>query len=133
MLILITVLAWSNDSSQRVILAFSTISTFQVKLLAGDSPAFSVQLMVYIRDTRDCITEQNLALITVRPDTDVTSDLLRDLQDPSSSSKNNPLIRSLTSGNQNTIGQTISVLSQQFNQIKTEQIDDAVSSLLSSH
>jgi hypothetical protein len=112
-------------------IAFSSVATFQVQLPSGNDPAFSLALLMYIRDTRDCITEWNLTSIIVRPDSAALDDLLNQLEDPSSGSTNNPLTELLTKGTPNTVGQVITSVSQQFNQMNTKNLQGAVSSNLS--
>ena len=103
-------------------IAFSSVSTFQVQLPSGNEPIFSLALVIYIRDTRDCITEWNLTSIVVRPDLAALDSLIKQLEDPFS-----PL---LVNGNQNTVGQVISSLSQQLNQMNTRNLQETVSSNL---
>jgi hypothetical protein len=114
-------------------IAFSSVSTFQVQLPSGNEPTFSFALIIYIRDTRDCITEWNLTSIVVRPDSAALDDLLNQLEDPSSGSTSNPLTELLVKGNPNTVGQVISSVSQQFNQKNKQNLQDAVSSNLFFH
>jgi hypothetical protein len=122
-------LAWSPDPSQRMIIAFSSMSMFQAQLPAGNGLTFSLQLLMYIRDTRDCLTEQNLTMITIRPDSNTTIDLLKMLDGSTSGYANNSLLaRLLATGNQNNIGQIISMVSYQLNQFDTEYLADAISS-----
>jgi len=40
----------------------------------------------------------------------------------------NPIVQLLSSGNQNTVGQILTSISQQFNKINTESLETAVSS-----
>ena len=109
-------------------IAFSSVSTFPVQLPSGNSPTFSLQLLISIRDTRDCVTEWNVtSLVVVRPDSTALDDLLNQLQSPSAGLTNNPLIQLLAYGNQNTVGQVIGCLSQQLNQMGTGNLADAVS------
>ena len=51
-----------------MIVAYSTVSTFQVRLPCGDDSTSLLHLIVHIRDQLDCITEFNLSSITVIPD-----------------------------------------------------------------
>ena len=125
-----TILEWSSVPSERTMIAFSSVSTFQVQLPSGNGPTFRLALIIYIRDTRDCITEWNLTSIVVRPDSDALDDLITQLEDPSSGLTNNPLTQLLVKGNPNTVGQVISSLSQQFNQMNTRNLHEAVSSNL---
>jgi hypothetical protein len=50
------------------------------------------------------------------------------LQSSSSAITTNPVVQLLSSGNQNTVGQVISSVSQQFNKMNSESINNAVSS-----
>ena len=124
------VLVWSSVPSERTMIAFSSVFTFQVQLPNGNDPAFSLSLVIYVRDTRDCITEWNLTSIVVRSDSAALDALLNQLADPSSGSTNNPLTELLVKGNANTVGQVISSVSQQFNQKNKQNLQDAVSSNL---
>ena len=114
--------------SEQTLIAFSSVSTFLVQLPSGSDPMFSLQLLISIRDTRDCVTDWNLtSIVVVRPDSAALDDLRTQLQSPSSGLTNNPLIQLLTYGNQNAVGQVIASLSQQLNQRNTRDLDDAVS------
>jgi hypothetical protein len=105
----IFILVWTNDRWKLKIIAFSSISEFQMRLPAGNN-----NLIVHIQDPFYCITEYNISSsIHVRLDL--------------KSSNNNPFIEILSTGNQNTVGQTVISLSEQLNQINDETIDKAVS------
>ena len=104
------------------------MSTFPVQLPSGNDPTYSLQLLISIRDTRDCVTEWNVtSLVVVRPDSTALDDLLSQVHSPSTGLTNNPLIQLLAYGNQNTVGQVIGSLSQQLNLIGTGNLADAVS------
>ena len=124
------IIAWMTDYSKRMIVAFATSSTFQVQLPAGDNQTSSVHLIVRIQDTLECLTELNISSIHVVPDSASITDLINNLQSPSSSAlTDNSIVRLLASGNQNTVGQVISSISQQFNQKYTKNFDSAVASM----
>jgi REJ domain len=120
------VLVSSSVPEERTIIAFSSVSTFQVQLPTGNYPSFSLALIISIRDTRDCITYWNLTSIVVRPDSGALDDLLTQLEDPSNGSTNNPFIELLSKGNGNTVGQVITSLSQQLNHNNKQNLQDAV-------
>ena len=61
-------LVWTSDPSKQIFVAFSTISTFEVRLPAGDDQTSLLHLIVSIRDTSYCTTELNMSSIHVRPD-----------------------------------------------------------------
>ncbi|CAF4283183.1 unnamed protein product, partial [Adineta steineri] len=109
---------WTTDQRERMMIAFSSVSTFQVYLPAGLS-----HTIMYIRDTLDCTAEFNMSSINVTTDFDTINDLINNIQSPTS----NPLINVLLSGNQNLVGQVIVSVSQQFNKMNNESIDNAVS------
>jgi len=121
-------LAWTNDPSQTMIIAFSSVSTFQVRLPAGDNQTSLLNLIINIQDTLACVTEYNLSSVSVTPDTVGIANLINDIQGPSSGIATNPIVQLLASGNQNIVGQVIASLSQQFNQMNSENLNTAVSS-----
>ena len=85
-------------------------------------------LTMSIRDQLNCIAEYNMSSVTVLPDSAAINDLISSLQVPSNQLTNNPIVQLLASGNQNTVGQVITSVSQQLNKMNTESIDQAVSS-----
>lgn len=104
-------------------LAFSSISTIELRLYAGND-----NIVGYIRDTLDCATEFNISSVSVVSDSKEITNLVNDLQNSSSGTMNNSLIQILASGNQNTIGQVVSSLSQEFNKINNQSVENAVAS-----
>ena len=118
----------SSDPSQRLLIAFSPSSIFTVQLPAGQGSSSSLSLLVSIRDTRSCVTEWNLTSIAVQPDSNAIANLLSDLQGSSATLTSNPLVQLLARGSQNTVGQVTSALSQQFNQMNTDNLQSAVAS-----
>ena len=112
-----------------MMIAFSPLSTFQVRLPVGNEQTSLLHLIVYIRDAMECVTELNMTSVTVLPDSAGMNDLLSSLQNPSASSTtSNPITQLLASGNQNTVGQIISSISQQFNKKNMESLNNAISS-----
>jgi hypothetical protein len=99
-------------------IAFSSVSDFELLLPAGDDETSLLNLIIHIRDTLDCITEVNLTV-------NVTSDSI-DLINNLQNSTDNSIVQLLKSGNQNTVGQVITSSSQQFNKMNSETIDTAV-------
>jgi hypothetical protein len=115
---------YTTDISSKEIIAFSFLSNFQVRLPAGTDQTFLLNLVIDIRDTLDCITEFNLSTVIVNSDSAVIDEFITTFQ----SSTNNPIVQLLSSGNQNTVGQIISSLSKQFNQVNTNNLKNAISS-----
>jgi hypothetical protein len=94
-------------SSFGQLIAFSLVSSFEVRLPASDE---SLQLVICIRDQRDCATEwNNLSSISVRMDS-------------------NSFVQWLTIGNQNRVGQVIISLAQHLNQMDQDNVNTAISS-----
>jgi hypothetical protein len=85
-------------------------------------------MIMHIRDTLDCITELNISSVIVTADSAGVTELITILQSSTNGLTNNPLVQLLSSGNQNTIGQVLTSLSQQFNKNNTETLQNAVSS-----
>jgi hypothetical protein len=111
-----------------MMIAFSPLSTFQIRLPAGDDLTYVLHLIIFIRDTLECIAQANTSSVTVAPDTAGIASLINNFQTSSSGITTNPIVQLLASGNQNTVGQIISSLSQQFNKMNSESVGNAVSS-----
>ncbi|CAF0892553.1 unnamed protein product, partial [Adineta ricciae] len=121
-----SVYGWTDDSTQETMIAFSSISIFQVLLPIGDDQTSTLHLTVYIRDSLDCVTQYNLSSVTVLSDLTEINDLVNSIQSSSDNSANSPLLQLLASGNPNTVGQILSSVSQQFNKINNESVNKAV-------
>ena len=116
------------DESEILMIAFTLIPNIQLQLPAGNDNTSSLNLVVRIRDTLNCITEYNLTSVTVLPDTVQINDFIRSLQASNNAANGNSIVRALTSGNQNVVGQLIISLSQIFNQMNTQSLQNTISS-----
>jgi hypothetical protein len=108
-------------------IAFSTVSDFQVRLPSGDNQTSLLNVAIYIRDILDCLTVVNMSSVSVITDSVIINDLINNIQSSSSAITNNPLVQLLSSENQNTVGQVLISLSQQFNTMNNANIDKAAS------
>jgi hypothetical protein len=54
--------------------------------------------------------------------------LVSDLANSSQSGVTNPIVQLLASGNQNIVGQVLTSISQQFNRMNDDMVDNAISS-----
>jgi hypothetical protein len=122
------ILVWTTDFSKRLIVGFSSIPNFQVRLPTEHENVSILNMIIYIRDTFDCVTEYNMSSVSVQSNSESVSKLINNLKGSTSDINSNPFVRSLYGGNQNIIGQTITSLSQQLNRINMENISNAVSS-----
>jgi hypothetical protein len=109
-------------------IAFSFVSDFEVRLPWGNDQTSLLNLVIQIRDILDCVTEWNMTSVIVTPDSSSVSDLMNTFQNSPDSLTTNPVVQLLSSGNQNTVGQILTSISQQFNQINKESLENAVSS-----
>jgi hypothetical protein len=66
--------------------------------------------------------------VTVTSDSSSISDLVNTFQSSTNSLTTNPVVRLLSSGNQNIVGQILSSISQQFNKINIDSLQNAISS-----
>ena len=114
-------------------LAFSYLSNFTVRLPSLGINQTQLNLLVTIRDTLDCIISVNLSAVLVTMDVSSINQLLGQLHNSSSTMHTNPVVRLLSSGNQNTVAQVIISLSQYFNQIDVQNVADASSSRINAH
>ena len=69
-----------------------------------------------------------MSSVGVRADSLGIADLMSSLQSSSNGLTNNPIVQLLAGGDQNTVGQVLTSLSQQFNQMNSRSIENAVSS-----
>jgi hypothetical protein len=124
----ILILGYTTDRTKEIIIAFSSVSVFEVRLPCGDDNTSSLNLFIHIRDTLDCVTEYNISSVIVTPDLLSINDLINTFQNSTNSLTTNPFIRLLSSGNQNTVGQILTSISQQFNKINIQSLQNAVCS-----
>ena len=108
---------YTANETDQMLIAFSPVPTFDVRLPAGDSNTSYLQLVIQIRDRLDCVTRVNMTLVTVVQDTTPITVL-----------GNSSLLQLLSSGNQNSIGQVISSISQELNRMNTDSVQDAATS-----
>jgi len=111
---------WTTNPSDRVMLAFSSESDIQLLLPSTNDNTLLLNIVAYISDTYDCVTEFNMSSVLVEADLNAIDSL--------QNSTNNALIQMLASGNQNRISQVITLISQQLNQINNQAIETAVGS-----
>ncbi|CAF4271883.1 unnamed protein product, partial [Adineta steineri] len=118
---------WTTDISQRIMIAFSTEYNFQVRLPAGDNKTSLLNFVIYVRDFLNSITQVNISSVNVIRDFAIINDLIDKVKTSSSTITNNPIVQLLSSGNQNVVGQMIISLSQELNQMNSENLDKAIS------
>jgi hypothetical protein len=116
---------WTSDHQDRTMIAFSSLPTMSLRLPAGQTNTSTLQLIVIIRDQQDCVMEVDLPPVVVRADSGEVEQLIQSLQTSSNTPSNSPLVQILSSGNQNAVGQVLSSLSQQFNDINTQALQSA--------
>ncbi|CAF1149550.1 unnamed protein product [Adineta ricciae] len=117
-----TLYAWTNNPTERMAIAYSSISTYEVRLPMGDNQTSLLQLSVQIRDHLDCVTEVNVSSVIVRRDTAAINDFISAIQNSSSELSNNQIVQLLASRNQNIVVQILTSISQQLNDESVQQI-----------
>ena len=121
--------SYTVGSEEQTIIAFSSVSDFSIRLPSPNVNQTQLNLMVTIRDTLDCVVSVNLSMVLVTVDVSSISQFVGQLYNSTSALTSNPMIRLLSSGNQNTVAQLITSLSQYFNQIDEQSTEDALSSI----
>ena len=109
-----------------MMLAISPISTFQLRLPAGNDNASSLHIIASIRDMLDGFTEFQMQSLVVMLDSTAIDALINVLQPPSNGATTNGIIQLLAGGNQNTVGQAITSLSQVLNEMNNQNMQTAV-------
>ena len=120
---------YAIDQDEQTILAFSSVSYFNLRLPSPNGNETRLYLAVTIRDTLDCVTSLNVSSVLVTVDVSSMTQFIDALSDSTNTWTTNPLARLLSSGNQNTVAQVITSLSQHFNQIDERSVADALSSI----
>jgi hypothetical protein len=121
-------IAWTTDYSNQIIVGFTTQSTFQLRLPAGDDNNSFLNVTVHIRDMLNSVTKYNMQTIVVLPDSTEITALIDVVQQPGNEANSNLFVQLLASGNQNTVGQILTSLSRIFNKMSTENVESAVAS-----
>ena len=116
-----------SSLSKSLIIAYSSISLFEVRLPIGEDSTFFIQ----IRDNLDSITEYNLSSVIVRLDLIEMNEFINQIENLPKHLPSNSIARLLASENQNIVTQIMNSLSQQLNQINIENINRTVSSKFS--
>jgi hypothetical protein len=107
-------------------LGFTTLSTFQIRLPAGNDNTSLLMLRVHIRDMLDCVAEFDLESPVVVADLTAINTLIDVLQEPSNGATNNSYVRLLASRNQNTVAQVITLLAREFSKMNKQNIETAI-------
>ncbi|UJR08873.1 hypothetical protein I4U23_013128 [Adineta vaga] len=113
---------WITDDSEPIMIAFSIVSNFQVRIPAGDDQNSLVNLVVYIEDRFKCTTKYTIAPMEVFSDRTKIYEFVDNYQQ-----SNNYFTQLIKNGDQNTIGQAIILVSQELNQINRESLENVVS------
>jgi hypothetical protein len=92
-------------------------ASISLRLPPGDSMSSKVEMNVHIRDRYSSVKIYRMESIIVIPDRKDIETIASALQISNNEERSHPLLQLLNNGNQNTIGQLITSLSQQFNQI----------------
>lgn len=103
-------------------LAYTTESIFQLRLPASNDQTSLLHIIADIRDTFRSVIEFNLQPITVLPNFQAITELINMLEQPNNHSNANLLNELLRSGDQNTIEQIVTSISQVFNEKNNENI-----------
>jgi hypothetical protein len=119
---------WTKNRSERIMLGFTTLSIFQIRLPAGNDNTSTPMMMVDIRDMLDCVAEFDMKSPVVVPDLTEINTLIDVLQEPNNGATSNPFVRLLASRNQNTVTQVIILLAQELNKMNKQNIEIAVAS-----
>ena len=119
---------WTSNRSDQWILAFTTLSTIEVRLPVADENTSLINITVYIRDMFDCAAEYDIGPVLVVPDSPEIIKLIDILQDRNNDVVTNPIIDLLTNSNEITIGQILISLAHELNRMNTQTIETMIAS-----
>lgn len=115
--------------SEQVMIAFTILPTLQIQLPAGNDNTSLLNLTVQIRDVLNCVREYYMEPIVVIPDKIAIDTLIDVLQNPKNGLASNSILQALASRNQNTVGQVVTSLSQEFNKRNKQNLEIAIASM----
>ena len=115
---------YTTAPDDQTMLAFSAVSDFSIRLPSPDLNQTRLNLVVTVRDTLDCVVSVNLSMVVVSVDVSSITELVDQVSNSNNAVNGNSLVRLLSSGNQNSVAQLITSLSQYFNQIDRQSTDD---------
>jgi hypothetical protein len=123
--------AWTSDRSNRLMIGYTTLDSFEIRMPVNDLNVSLIQLMVYVRDQYDCTTEFDLPSISIVPDINNIISLITIVEssDYSGEISSNPLIETLYSGNQNDICQVLTSAGQILNTLAEQNLQLAINSM----
>jgi hypothetical protein len=107
-------------------LALSLISTTQLLLPANNDNTSLLNIIAYIRDMSNCVTEYNMPSILVISDMTEIDIVINTVQNSNNEMPTNSFVQMLASGNQNIVNQVITSFSSQFNAINNQALQTAV-------
>jgi hypothetical protein len=116
-------IAWTNEVSKQMMLAYTTESIFQLRLPASNDPTSSVHIVAHIRDTFGAVTEFHLPSVIVLRDLPTITKLINIFEQSNSLSSNDTLIQLL--GDRNAVEQITTSISEIFNEMNSENIEIA--------
>ncbi|CAF3720614.1 unnamed protein product [Rotaria sp. Silwood1] len=118
---------WSEKSSELVMLAFTTISTLDIKLPAGDNNSSSLNITVHIRDTLNCVKEFHIEepIVVILDEISINT-FINIIQNIDNKKTNDPIRQALASGNQNIVIQTVTIVSQELNKRNKHELEIAI-------
>jgi len=108
-----------------MMLAHTIESTIQLHLPGSIDQISTLHIIAQIRDTFGCVTEFHLPSVTVLSDFLSLSKFIDSLQKSTNNSNNDTIFQLLTTGDQNTVGQIVSSITQVFHEMNDKIVKNA--------
>ena len=109
-------------------LGYTTLNTFQVRIAIDDLNSSLVQLVVYVRDEFNSVTELNFSAVFIESDMNNIVSLMTTIQS-GIINFSDPLIQILYGGNQNDVCQILTSLGQTLNVLAEQNLELAPNSI----
>ena len=119
---------WTVDSSDRLILGYTTSTSFQVRMPIVDAQSALLHLVVRVRDVLGCTTEQNVSSIAVLTNTSSIVTSIAAIQaalansDADTTLSSDLFVQTLYGGNQTAVCRLLTSLAQAFNLIAEQDL-----------
>jgi hypothetical protein len=122
--------AWTIGFSTRIMLAATAAPRFKLRLPAGDSNISLVNILVEIKDTLNCVTQQRLTTpVIVTANKDEIERLVNDLQQPITEDNDiNKIFGLPDDSGQNMIEQVLKSFLQEINEMNNHNLEIAIAS-----
>jgi len=109
-----------------MMIGFSLTAAFKLRLPIWNNKSSLINIDVYIRDKYDCITEYYILPLYVFEESKEIENWFKNFKDSKNDLTKTSFVNGLLIGNENDIGRILTSVSQQFNKINNDSLNNVV-------